>query len=93
MILLFIPGIDHTTFEGYVILTFLQLLIMTITIVGMSSCDVFYALMICNVPIMGYLFQDEVNQLNQSLDECTGDHQTWRYKFRNILVMHQEITK
>lgn len=91
MMLIFIPGIDHSTTKGFIILSIIHCFLAALGIIALSSCDVFYALMICNVPIMGRLIEDEVNQLNQSLTDSESVESI--YRFRNVLLMHQEISK
>lgn len=85
------PVIDDTTPSGYITLLVIHLFLISIGVVGMSACDVFYTVMISNVPIMARLIEDETNQLNESLERNPSEGM-WKCQFRNIILMHQEMT-
>lgn len=40
---------------------------------------------------MARLIEDEVNELNKTLEESPTDVSLWKYQFHNILMMHQEL--
>lgn len=90
LIALYIPGIDENTTTGYCILICIQFVLMVITAVGMNAVDVFYAVILCNVPILAQLIKDEINQLNSTLASNPSDTHTWKFKFQNILKMKRE---
>lgn len=86
---LYIPGIDHSTSSGYFLLMVMQVSIMFLGAVGLCCCDVFYALILSNVPLMARLIEDEVHQLNEMLEKSKD---SWTHKFLTILMMHQKMT-
>lgn len=91
LILIYVPGLDETTLSGYCILICIQFLAALMASTGLCCCDSFYALILSNTPIMSRLIEDEVNQLNKTLDETPNDVRTWKYQFQNIVIMHQEL--
>lgn len=91
-ILMFIPGIDENTISGYSILMFSQFFLLIIAILGMSSCDLMYITMISNIPIFARLIEDEINELQNALQMNRCNTPLWKVRFRNLLVMHQEMT-
>lgn len=85
----YFPGIDISTPSGYCISMIIQASVLSLGCVGLSSCDVFYALVISNVPIMARLIEDEVNKLNEMLE--TNSNSAWVHQFYTILMMHQKM--
>lgn len=47
---MYIPGIDENTLVGYFTLITLQILLLILAIIGMSACDIMYAMMLANIP-------------------------------------------
>lgn len=86
----FVPGIDHTTVKGYVPILVMHLILVVLGCLGMAGCDIFYSVLIANVPIMARLLQDEVNALNVNLKQSAKGKNKWKRRFRNIILMHQE---
>lgn len=86
----YIPGMDSNTPSGYCILMLAQAFTLSIGSAGLCCCDVFYALILSNVPIMARLIEDEVHQLNEMLEENSYD--TWTRQFCTIIMMHQKLT-
>lgn len=86
----FVPGIDHTTVKGYFLILAMHLMVAVLGAVGMAGCDIFYSVLIANVPIMARLLQDEVIALNVNLKQSAKGKNTWNHQFRNIILMHQE---
>lgn len=93
LILIYIPGIDETTIMGYLTLDAAQIVLLFVSVVGMSSCDVMYAMLIINIPIFARLIEDEINALNDVLMENVTNAQHWKHRFINILAMHQEMAE
>lgn len=88
---MYIPGIDETTLVGHLTLISLQIPLFFMAIVGMASCDIMYAMMLINIPILARLFEDEINEMNEMLEEKTVKVHIWKYRLRNLLVMQQEM--
>lgn len=97
LLTLYIPFVNENTYGGYITLLIIQTFLIIITVVGMAASDILYAMMITNFPILARLIEDESNQLNEFLEEQEHSEngtkdQTWKYRFHNILVMHNEMT-
>lgn len=90
LIFVFVPGIDHTTIKGYFSILAMDLFIAVLGSVGMAGCDIFYSVLIANVPIMARLLEDEANALNVILKQSAKGKNTWKHRFCNIILMHQE---
>lgn len=90
---MYIPGIDETTVSGYLILICVQVPLMFMAIVGMTSCDIMYAMMLINIPILARLVEDEINEMNEMLEKMAVKVHIWKHRLRNLLVMHQEMTQ
>lgn len=91
VLVLYIPGIDENTEFGFWMLNSLNFMMMILGSFGMSATDIFYALMLCNIPIMARLIEDEINELNEIIEENITSTPVWKSKFRNILMMHREM--
>lgn len=89
MLPIYIPGIDQTTPSGHYILMLIQVSILFFGSIGLSACDIFYSLILSNVPIMARLIEDEVDQLNEKLEENSN---VMNNKFWTILMMHKRMT-
>lgn len=92
LILLYVPGVDENTVSGYIFLVIFHSFLLLLTVIGMSVCDILYALMIINIPIFARLIEDEICQLNVILEQNSQTAHIWKYRLRNILIMHQEMT-
>lgn len=90
---MYIPGIDETTAIGHITLIALQTPLMFLAILGMSSCDIMYAMLIINIPIFARLIEDEINQMNEILEKNSVKVHVWTFRFRNLLLMHHEMTE
>lgn len=90
---MYIPGIDETTFAGYIALISVQTPLMFLAIIGMSSCDIMYAMMLVNTPILARLIEDEIDQMNEMLCANSVKPHVWKYRFRNLLLMHHEMAE
>lgn len=88
---MYIPGIDETTFTGHMILIMLQVPLLIMAIVGLTSCDIMYAMLIINIPILARIIEDEVNQLNELLGKESFRTHVLRFRFRNLLLVHREM--
>lgn len=90
---IFIPGIDEETVSGFLILSAIHIFIIFAAAFGMASVDIFYAILLVNVPIMARLIEIECTDLNNMLREKSNNSILWKHRFKNILIMHLEATK
>lgn len=60
---------------------------------GLAATDFFYATPIVHSFMMAELIRDEVGQLNEHLLQPKIDMVATKVKFRNILLMHQEMAE
>lgn len=99
IIALYIPGIDETTLNGYLISTCYQAILAVLASFALAAVDIFYAILLLNVPIQSRLIEIECLDLNKLLkvDEKKKKHKKrphiWKQRFRNILLMHLEAKK
>lgn len=89
----YFPGIDETTVNGFIILTCYHLLILVLAFIASTASDFLFTMLILNTPIMAVLIASEVKQLNGILDEKPVDMAMAKFRLRNILLMHREMTE
>lgn len=90
MIPLYMPGIDETTFSGYVSLLIYQFTCLFCATLGLSACDFFIAIMIVSTLIFSKIISLEIAQIDSDVLEKNSTPIV-RGRFRNILLMHQEM--
>lgn len=89
----YVPGIDENSVKGYVILTFYHILLMGLAFIASVAIDFLYTMIIVNTPILAILIEFQVKQLNEFLVETPNDLSMIKFKLRNILLMHREMTE
>lgn len=87
---LYLPGIDETTYTGYMILTTFHLSIFVFGTLGVSSSDFCHAIMILSPLINSKLISLDLHQINVDLKE-KQPMTLIKSRFRNTLLMHQEL--
>lgn len=89
----YIPGINERTASGFVIVTCYHVILLVVAFVAATSCDFLFTMLIANTPVMAILIEMEVQQLNEILTSQKTDVPLLKSKFRNILLMHREMTE
>lgn len=89
----YIPGIDEDSVGGFVITTGYHIIVLAFGMIAASACDFLFMMIIVNIPVMAELIKMEVQQLNEILTSEKVDMSLMRYKLRNILLMHREMTE
>lgn len=89
----FMPGIDEGSASGFIIITCYHILLLLVALVAASACDFLFTILIANTPVMATLIEMEVQQLNDILTSQKVDVLLMKSKFRNILLMHREMTE
>lgn len=89
----YLPGVDEKSVSGFMILSCYHITIMILAFIGASGCDFMFAMLIANTPVMAILIEMEVQQLNDILTSQKVDVLLMKCKFRNILLMHREMTE
>lgn len=92
MLPILIPGVDETTVIGYSIVSLFQLFVAVVGAIGISATDIFYVILLLNTPAMAKLIEIECKNLNRSLTEYHNRNIFWKYRFRNILLLHLDVT-
>lgn len=87
----FIPGIDETELRGFVLTTIFHLLQFGFGSICIASIDVLLAILLICPLIHSYLIGLNLNQLNKCLDNARTDGIEAKARFRNILLMRQEM--
>lgn len=89
----YFPGINEKSYSGFIILSCYQILLIFLAFIAASACDFLFTMLIVNVPVMAILIEMEVEQLNDILTSQKVDEPLAKSKFRNILLMHREMTE
>lgn len=89
----YLPGIDEHTTNGYIIVSCYHILILFLSFVGLSSSDLLFTMLIANTPIMSNMIALEVKRLNDMLTSPKIDGLLMKCTFRNLLLMHREMTE
>lgn len=89
----YFPGIDENTTNGYIILSCYHILLLFLSFVGISCSDLLFTMLIANTPIMSNMIELEVEQLNDILTSPKMDTLLMKSTFRNLLLMHREMTE
>lgn len=92
LIPLFLPGIDETTFAGYVLISCYQVVVFVLATIGVLACDAYMAIIIVSTLIFSKLISLDLEQIEDDL-LLKDPTLTVRGRFRNIILMHQEMLK
>ncbi|XP_031636823.1 odorant receptor 67d-like [Contarinia nasturtii] len=88
----YLPGVDETQLAGYIILSCYQVLLFILATFGVLACDFFMAIIIISTLIFAKLISLDMAQINDDLLQKNSTL-TVKSRLRNILLMHQEMTK
>lgn len=88
---IFLPGIDETTTSGYVQLMIIQLIQITVCVMGFLAFEFLLEIIIISSMIFGKLIALETELINNDLENGMILNATYRLK--NILLMHQEMSE
>lgn len=89
---LYIPFIDEKTVDGFILLTSIQTIEISLAAVCCACTDVLFLLLIINVPIFTFIFEENVNELTQLLQKKKVQNMPLaKAKLQNIFVMYNEI--
>lgn len=88
----YVPGIDDTQFSGYVFLCCYQIILFVLATLGVLACDFFMAIVIISTLIFAKLIILDMEQIEHD-QELKDSVFIVRGRFRNILLMHQEMIK
>lgn len=88
---LYLPGIDETTIIGYIILNCYLFLCAMFSIIGLGALEFLLAIIIISSLIFAKLISRELQQINIDLQEDDSTMLVAKGRFKNILLMHQEM--
>lgn len=87
-----IPGIDETSSRGQCIHWVFHAIWVGFGVFGLAICDFFYATPIIHSLLIAEIIHDEMDQLNKYLIQPKVNIFAAKGKFRNILMMHREMS-
>lgn len=90
---LMVPGIDHTKLSHYIFLCVFHVIITVSAVVGTIASDFPFVCMIVNVLLLSNIMKVNIKELNAMLRQKERNVTRIRAKFRNIIIIHQEITE
>lgn len=90
---LYLPGIDETTKTGYVIHFVFHIILNSCAFMGSTCSDFCFTMIITNVPLMANILNENIDELNEIIRDKNQDRFNAKMKFRNILLIHKEITE
>lgn len=90
---IYIAGINEDTASGFVIVSCYHVILLLVAFIAASAVDFLFTMLIVNTPVMAVLIEMEVEELNDILSRRKIDVLLMKSKFRNILLMHGEMTE
>lgn len=90
---LYLPGVDEKSKAGYVTLLIFHIILTLTAFIGSCCSDFLFTMIIINVPLMANIFNANVNEINEILSDEKYDRFYAKMKFRNIILIHKEITE
>lgn len=88
-----VPGIDTNTPLGLTVLTVCQMYLIYVAGVCLGFLDGAFAVMAFNILAFSGLIAEQVQQLNAALAKGKQAKSVAQFKFRHILLMHQEMNE
>lgn len=92
MLGLYMPGIDETTLVGYTFLTIYQFIALLFATLGVCAYDFFIAISTISSLIFSKIISLEMDQINIDLEKGESILIVLG-RFRNVILMHQEMLK
>lgn len=86
-----LPWIDADTYNGYVVTTIVQIVMLYVGCLGMAAADTIILLFVANLIAYVYVFKNDLEELNTMLNAEDRDEQQVRCKVRIICSQHQDI--
>lgn len=90
-----LPYVDSSTKLGFVIMVAFHTILTAMSSLGMSAVDGTFAVFTFNIMAFSGLMKNQVKQLNEMLDrkDVPKTSEIIRYKFRNFIMMHKDLTE
>lgn len=86
----YFPGINESTFIGYIELLIFHGIVVFLALVGIYAVDFFMVIIAIHSHIFSKLISFEFKQINIDLEEKEPEIMIWG-RIRNVLQMHQEL--
>lgn len=90
---LYLPGVDESTIAGLVTHIIFHIILTTAAFMGSTSSDFLFTMIIINVPLMANILSENIDELNEIVRVEKHDRHHAKMKFRNILLIHKDITE
>lgn len=88
---LYLPIVDESTTVGYTILTIYHISCAILATIGFTAIDYFMAIVITSSLIFAKLISSDLQEMNIDLLENDAGLMAAKARFRNVLLMHQEM--
>lgn len=89
---IYIPGVDEKTIQGFCIVILFQMLIIVYITTCFVAFNVFFMILMFGSLAYSNLIKIDSRKLNEDLLDEAGDTVNIKARFRNILLMHLEMT-
>lgn len=89
---LYLPFVDQSTVTGYIILNTYLIIAILFATCGLLGCDFFMTIITVSTLIFAKLMTIEMKQICADL-QVDNSAQIVKRRFRNMLLMHQEMIK
>ncbi|KAL1399234.1 hypothetical protein pipiens_002234 [Culex pipiens pipiens] len=86
-----LPWIDADTYNGYVVTTIVQIVMLYVGCLGMAAADTIILLFVANLIAYVYVFKNDLEELNTMVNAEDRNEQQIRRKVRIICSQHQDI--
>lgn len=91
MLPLYMPFIDATTKNGFILLSVLHLGFVFVAVVASAGSDLLYALVVINFLVPVNIFHDNIKGLNTLLSKPKMNVKLIKAKLLNVILIHREI--
>lgn len=85
------PFVDQDENTGFIIVFAFQAFILAIAAVGLAFSDLLFTILTFNIMTFSGLIFNQSKQLNEMLLYQKHNTGSVQFKFRNIILMHQEM--
>lgn len=89
---IYLPLVDETTHNGYIILTTFHLVVFYMAVSGLFLFDFLLAILILSTLMFAKVIWFETQQIHRDLEENEPPI-VIKYRFRNILLLHQGVAE
>lgn len=85
-----LPFVDEDSVSGFVILSVFHVICLTFGFLASASMDFAFAMKICNMLLISYIFDNSIADLNVELIKPKRNLRAIKGRVRNIFLQHRE---